>query len=456
MVRKLGASVATFVLLVAACTSSPAPSTGPGLQGASPAPTAFGSGAAATTVPVSPAGTLDRASGWRSDIAALVPGMDRLHPDLGHDTPVTELQAAADALSATIPAASDDELMAGVLRIVALVSAKGCDAHTGAFVWGTGSYPVESLPLRLWEFPSERADSTVIVDALAPYQALVGSTIDSIEGRDTLEVLKALEAVIPRDNDSTIRLLTPRYLLIPQVLRGLGLADTGPISLGLTDPSGAKRTMEIKPIPMADYNAWAGPYGLHLPVDPDVRYLSRIDDALWWERLPDDETLYVQYNRVDRLPSSTIADLKAALHAEGVERVVLDARHNYGGEVSALDPLIALFEDPAVDQPERLFLITGRNTFSAGSLLVARLDRDTDAVIVGEPMGGCPTLYGDSEDFTLPWSGITVSVATELTVGVDPNDPRQTIKPDVAAELTPEEWATGRDPALEAIVAIGP
>ena len=41
----------------------------------------------------------------------------------------------------------------------------------------------------------------------------------------------------------------------------------------------------------------------------------------------------VQYNRVDRLPSSTIADLKAALHEDGVERVVLDARHNYGGEV---------------------------------------------------------------------------------------------------------------------------
>ena len=77
-------------------------------------------------------------------------------------------------------------------------------------------------------------------------------------------------------------------------------------------------------------------------------------------------------------------------------------------------------------------------------------------MIVGEPMGGCPTLYGDSEDVTLPWSGITVSVATELTVGVDPDDPRQTINPDVAAELTSAEWAAGRDPALEAIVAVAP
>lgn len=40
---------------------------------------------------------------------------------------------------------------------------------------------------------------------------------------------------------------------------------------------------------MADYNDWAGPYGLHLPADPDVLSLSRIDDDLWWELLPDED-----------------------------------------------------------------------------------------------------------------------------------------------------------------------
>ena len=45
-------------------------------------------------------------------------------------------------------------------------------------------------------------------------------------------------------------------------------------------------------------------------------------------------------------------------------------------------------------------------------------------------MGGCPTLWGDSTDLALPFSGIVVSVATELEVGVDPDDPRDTIEPD--------------------------
>ena len=87
---------------------------------------------------------------------------------------------------------------------------------------------------------------------------------------------------MPRDNDWTYRLLVPRYVLIPQVLRGLGIADDGPLTLGLTTPQGNSRTVDIEPIPMSDYNDWAGPYGLHLPANADVAYLSRIGDALWW------------------------------------------------------------------------------------------------------------------------------------------------------------------------------
>ena len=103
-----------------------------------------------------------------------------LHPDLTHSTSRAALDRAVADLIATIPSATDDELMVGVLRIVAMVSAKGCDAHTGAFVWGTGTYPVESLPLRLWLFPSELGSTLEIVDALPPYQDLIGSTIDRI------------------------------------------------------------------------------------------------------------------------------------------------------------------------------------------------------------------------------------------------------------------------------------
>lgn len=441
MARLQAAGVLATVALLACSPTAP---TQPASQ---PAPTQL----AATSTPsptAAPSATADRGAGWRSDLGHLIPAMAAIHPNLTHGTSRQALDGAVADLVKTVPDATDDELMVGVLKIVAMVSAAGCDAHTGAFIWGTGTYPVDTLPLRLWLFPGELADSLVIVDALPPYQDLIGATIETIEGKSELKVRQQLDAVIPRDNDWTVRLLLPRYVLIPQVLRGLGIADDGPISLGLTTPDRSPRTVEVQPIPMADYNAWAGPYGLHLPADPDVQYLSRIDDALWWTRLPDAQNLFVQWNRVDRLPVSTLDSLRDELHKPDVARVVLDMRHNYGGELSAVDPMLELFEDPAVDQPGRLYVITGRNTFSAASLFVARVTRATNAVLVGEPMGGCPTAYGDTQDVTLPFSGIVVSVADTLEVGVSVDDARQTIEPDVPFELSRDEWASGSDPAL--------
>jgi hypothetical protein len=419
----------------------------------SPAPSPVSStpGSSASAGPSAATGDA-RIAGWRADLEALVPGIDRLHADLTHGTSREDLDAAVAALEATIASATDDELMVGVLRIVAMVSAGGCDAHTGAFIWGTGSYPVHSLPLRLWWFD----DGIRIVDALDPYRDLIGARIDTIGGRSASDVVDAVEPLIPRDNDATVRLLMPRFLLMPEVLRSLGLLDPAPgaVALGLTMADGSQRNADVDPLPMADYNAWAGPYGLHLPADADVTYLSRIDDALWWERLPDaPSTLFIQENRVELVQPAQLAELRDALAGEEVQAVVLDLRHNFGGEVGAVNPFVALFEDAEVDVPGRLFVVSGRNTFSAASLMVARLMDRTDATLVGEPMGGCPTAYGDAEEFELPFSHIVVDVPTVLEVGVSPDDTRPTIQPELHAPLSFRDWRAGVDPALEAVAA---
>src|SRR4029079_16741876 len=137
-------------LALVACSPTPpiAPSGEPAsIPPAASTPTPIATRAASTTA--------DRDAGWRSDLAMLIPAMDRIHPELTHDVSRAALDAAVDDLVATIPDAADDELMDGVLGIVAMVSKKGCDAHTGAFVWGTGTYPVESLALRLVLLPAQ-------------------------------------------------------------------------------------------------------------------------------------------------------------------------------------------------------------------------------------------------------------------------------------------------------------
>ena len=367
----------------------------------------------------------DRVAGWQADLDQLVPAMQALHPDLFHDTPKADIERLLGDLGSRVGIATDDELMVGRHTCRRPGQCRGTRRAHRHYPWSPASQlPVHSLPLRLWLFP----DGIHVIAALPPYQDLAGALVETIGSHRAADVVRALDPLVPRDNPATVRLLTPRYLLIPEVLHGLDLVDdAGPVDLGIVDATGATRTTPVTPIPMADYNDWAGPYGLFLPADPGVLYLSRMDEPLWWTKLGDG-TLFVQYNRVDFLDRSQVNDLGAEASSPDVKRVVVDIRHNFGGEVQALTPVVDILDGPAIDRPGRLFLITGRNTFSAASLFAAELQARTSVTIVGETMAGSPNTWGNDRETHLQWSGLAVSVATQFEVATTVDDDRLTIR----------------------------
>jgi hypothetical protein len=209
-----------FLLLVLVACTRTSPPANPGGSRSSAGSTGSGTGQ-------------DRIAGWKSDLDQVIPRMQAIHPDLYHGTSKASLEQAVQELESEVRAANDDQVMVGLLKIVARVSAQGRDGHTGAFIWGAAHLrsPVHSLPLRLWLFD----DGLFVVDALPPYASLVGKRVVTIAGRPTGDVLSAVDPLIPRDNDSTVTLLMPRYLLIPEVLHGLGMIDeVGPVTFGLS------------------------------------------------------------------------------------------------------------------------------------------------------------------------------------------------------------------------------
>jgi hypothetical protein len=194
--------------------------------------------------------------------------------------------------------------------------------------------------------------------------------------------------------------------------------------------------------------------------DPVPLWLRDPQNKYWFEYLPGARTVYVQFNQVGNKQDETIEAfakrLFAFVESRRVERLVLDLRLNRGGNGALNRPLLlGLIRATKVDRKGRLFAIIGRSTWSAAQGLVNELEKYTNTTFVGEPTGGKPNSYGDSHRITLPNSGITVRVSTLWWQG-DERDRRPWTAPEVAADLTFEDYRTNKDPALKAALAYVP
>ena len=151
--------------------------------------------------------------------------------------------------------------------------------------------------------------------------------------------------------------------------------------------------------------------------------------------------------------TEVISEIRERAQDDDVERVVIDLRHNSGGDNTTLSPLELALRDPAIDRPGKFFAIIGRVTFSAAANFATDLEGATSVTFAGEDMGGSPNLFGDTRPVTLPDSGQTLRMAARYWERSTPDDTRITIEPEIRAELTADDYFAGRDPVLEAIVA---
>ena len=319
--------------------------------------------------------------------------LDGVHPEPFHAVERAEFVAALDELAEAIPSMSPAESAVGVMRVAGLLSRER-DGHQFALVQPDHAWPM--LPIQVYEL----TEGVVITAARAPYEDLVGSTVIAVGDHPIAEVLAALEPLVPRDGPATVPMFRPGYLLRTIVLRGLGLVpdDDGPIALTVDDGSG-ERTVELEPISQDQHVAWAGDFGvLRLPHLDGVGYLSPHDGPLTWEYLAADQTIYARETQV-RPAGSVVAELGLRAQQPDVERVVLDLRQNPGGDNHNNAVLVDVLVDLEASRPDvPIVVLTDRVTFSAASNLATEIEQATDAVFVGEAMGGGLNFW-DEVDF---------------------------------------------------------
>ncbi len=395
---------------------------------------------------------LPRTEAWREDLHFLANRMVRIHPNLFHSLSPRAFEEAVHHIEAHIPGWTDEEIVVALIKLVARPSyVGGRDGHLFLPLHQAAT-GFRILPLRLYQF----SDGWFIIDARETHEALIGTRLTHVDDTAIDEVVQRVEPLVARDNASTVKARIAEYCLSPELLRTLGIVEQtdsvrftvdssdkeSPDKAGQTNHSFSKA---LHPITWAEYDAWQQP--AHEPESFALRYLEN------------PQTLLVEYNAVrDRTRSGETMQqfcrrLASFVSTHTVKRVVVDLRENGGGNNATYRPLLALLRrNKLINQPGKLFLITGRKTFSAAGNFVAEVDRDTSALIAGEPMGGGINQYGDSLSVMLPNSGLVAKIASRYWQMGKPDDERLTLEPDVPVALSSADFFAGRDPVLEAIL----
>ena len=175
-----------------------------------------------------------------------------------------------------------------------------------------------------------------------------------------------------------------------ELLAGLGVIDrAGPATFSLVGRDGKARDVSIEPITVEEDLAWHSGQPLGLPAT-DAPWLRDQAKALWWSYLADSRTLFVQYNAVEAGINAIADEILARAKEDDVARVVVDLRHNVGGDNTTMRHFEDVLRDPAINRPGRLVVLIGRLTFSAAANFATDLEQSSARNVRGRGDGRQP------------------------------------------------------------------
>jgi len=398
-----------------------------------------------------PTNLTSRTQRWLFDLAYLVEEAERMHADPARPAFAPPFRNAAAQLKNEIPALNDDQIYLRMMKLVALLD----DGHS-AIYQPAGNSPLESnprsLPLRFHIFP----EGLYIVDGIDSWAELAGHRVLRFGDLEAEYVLQEMSAYRGVDNPMTWRWMGPQFFVGRLVLlHAVGASPDGKaVKLTLESPEGERTIREIP----------GGNYPLQRKLRPSPAtaeqpplWLSDIDTNFWLKPMHETHALYFQFNRVRDGEAETIAEfaerLRAAAANEGVRNLIVDVRHNGGGNNSLVRPLVrALVEFELRGDGREIYILTGRHTFSAAQNFINQVEKWTDAKFIGEPSASSPNFVGEETNLRLPYSQLIGSISTQYWQDSSPNDTRLWIPIDLPVELSAADYFAGRDPVLEAVL----
>lgn len=392
---------------------------------------------------------LKRDEAWRSDIDYLEKRIVELNYDPFHSVSEDTFYNMMSSLRSRIDALSDEQIVVELMKVLGSLG----NGHNLVIPTSPKNGSLKRLPIQLYQFD----DGVFIVDAEENFQQWIGYKVDSIGGAPIEVAIQKTNTVNARDNDMQTLWLGPYYLGLPDVLEGLGIVQAAnQVAITLSDSKGMSQKITMNPI---NWNFTSFPKIPQLKKKTQPLFLSRMNDPYWYKLLQDDNFIYIQFNAVTNKEEQSLEDFNIEVRNQiarsKMQNLILDLRHNHGGDGSLLPPLLKTLESFKVMNPKgRVFVIMGRETFSAGHNLLTEITKNIDPILVGEPSGSKPNHIGESGWFQLPYSGLMGLVSTQFHQDSKPEDNRKWIAPHIPVGLSSTDYFNGHDKVLIVIIEV--
>lgn len=389
---------------------------------------------------------LDRVTGWRTDI-------DYLESELKRDNPPdyripAEFFRRAEELKAAVPKLNDEQVAVGMGRVLNALDR----GHTAIWFGAPGTRAglnFKPLPIRLYAFP----EGIFITEGKAENEDLAGAQVLRFGTATPAEALTALAENGSYESPEEVLWTSPQLLVRPGVLKGLGFiprADEAELRLKLANGTVVTRTLHVaEEPPRTDWSERLNPPpGVKPPL-----FLAHITRNHWFEFLPEHDAAYVQLSNVladgeETMPQFGLK-VRQALSEKEVHNLIVDLRHNNGGNTFTYIELLRTIVAFGTKPGHAVYVLIGRNVYSACANLVTDLERLVRPVFLGEPTSGAGNQWGDESAFVLPYSGIMGSFSGVKWQLSHPWDQRRSVVPQVPVQLTATAYFGAQDPVLE-------
>lgn len=396
------------------------------------------------------------------EIDVIVSSIKEIHPRPFQMISEADFLKNVEELKSKVTELTPGETVLEMMKIVASMQ----DGHSMLWPFTFEEGRVDLFPVRSYLFE----DGWFILSTRKEDKQFVGGKILEIGGQPVEKVKNILYPYIATDNRFQKRDHLPQYIMLERIMAPLGLLDgRNRLNLTVECVDGTTRNLTLASVkdPLS-----SGVFDRkeQLPGELDgvtfrsskegdqPRYLRRSDENYWYEYLPGSNTIYFQFNAVQHKKSERfdvfIERLFDEYDEKKAQQLIIDLRHNGGGNNTILRPLIhSLIKRDQFQEPGNLTIITGRRTFSAAQCCAGWISKNVNPLFAGEPTGARLNFPGDSRRPTLPHSGLFLRISQYYWTNTWPWDNREAIFPSLPHEMTSAEYFSNNDVLLDKLLS---